>query len=159
MKVHVGTDRPGVMHTITTTDAAIADSTQLPHLLHGPETTLHGETTCYKAEDKRQWSFTKVRDRSGHSERRTRCYQQLSALPDAQFFHAARDSCLARVSVGRGRLTHRRVHRVCLEEWRDVEGALRCDWYQVDRKIADSADDATPIVEARDGEPQDVGGP
>ena len=55
MKVHVGTDRRGVIHTITTTDAATADITQLPHLLHGQETTLHGDKAYDKAEDKLQW--------------------------------------------------------------------------------------------------------
>ncbi len=40
MKVHVGTDTQGMVHTVKTTDAAQADITQLPALLHGQETTL-----------------------------------------------------------------------------------------------------------------------
>ena len=43
MKVHVGTDTRGLVHTITTTDAAEADITQLPNLLHGAEATLYGD--------------------------------------------------------------------------------------------------------------------
>jgi IS5 family transposase len=58
MKVHVGTDQCGVIHSITTTDAATADITQLPHLLHGQETTLHGDKAYYKAEDKLQWELS-----------------------------------------------------------------------------------------------------
>jgi hypothetical protein len=34
-KLHVGTDRRGLIHSLTTTDAATADITQLPQLLHG----------------------------------------------------------------------------------------------------------------------------
>jgi IS5 family transposase len=54
MKVHVGTDRRGVIHSITTTDAATADITPLPHLLHGQGITLHGDKAYYKAEDQLQ---------------------------------------------------------------------------------------------------------
>ena len=39
MKVHVGTDTRGLVHTLTTTDAATADITQLDELLHGHEST------------------------------------------------------------------------------------------------------------------------
>ncbi|MFN6120136.1 MAG: hypothetical protein ACK5CE_10975 [Actinomycetes bacterium] len=38
-------------------------------------------------------------------------------------------------------------------------GELLCDWCEVDSEIADTAHDATPTVEARDGERQDVDGP
>lgn len=53
MKVHVGTDRRGLVHSLTTTDAAQADVTQLPHLLHGEESVLYGDR-AYWAEGDRQ---------------------------------------------------------------------------------------------------------
>src|SRR6266850_8491255 len=37
MKLHVGTDLRGLVHRVTTTNAAQADITQMPHLLHGDE--------------------------------------------------------------------------------------------------------------------------
>jgi transposase, IS5 family len=37
MKVHIGTDTRGVVHHLTTTDAAQADHGQMPALLHGRE--------------------------------------------------------------------------------------------------------------------------
>ena len=37
MKIHVGTDRHGLVHSLTTTDAAQMDVGQLPPLLHGEE--------------------------------------------------------------------------------------------------------------------------
>ena len=55
MKVHVGTDTRGLVHSITTTDAATADITQLPQLLHGEESTLFGDKAYYKADDKQHW--------------------------------------------------------------------------------------------------------
>jgi transposase, IS5 family len=37
MKLHVGTDRRGMVHTVRATNASAADITQLPDLLHGQE--------------------------------------------------------------------------------------------------------------------------
>jgi len=50
MKVHVGTDRRGVVHSLTTTDAAAADLPQLPELLHGEETALYGDSAYWNEE-------------------------------------------------------------------------------------------------------------
>jgi IS5 family transposase len=50
MKVHVGTDRRGVVHSLTTTDAAAADLPQLPDLLHGEETALYGDSAYWNEE-------------------------------------------------------------------------------------------------------------
>lgn len=52
MKVHVGTDRRGVVHSLTTTDAAQGDVTQLPRLLHGEERALYGDRAYWKEEDR-----------------------------------------------------------------------------------------------------------
>lgn len=43
MKLHVGTDTRGVVHTVTATHAAAADIQQLPDLLHGREKVLYGD--------------------------------------------------------------------------------------------------------------------
>ena len=50
MKVHIGTDRKGVVHTVTTTTASAADITQLPDLLHGGEKTVHGDRGYFSAD-------------------------------------------------------------------------------------------------------------
>ena len=42
MKVHVGTDPKGLVHTVVVTDAAQADINQLPELMHGEEQALYG---------------------------------------------------------------------------------------------------------------------
>lgn len=55
MKLHVGTDRRGLVHSLTTTDAAAADITQLPDLLHGQETTLWGDKAYDKADHRLHW--------------------------------------------------------------------------------------------------------
>ena len=52
MKVHIGTDPYGVVHTLTTTDAAQADISQLPELVHGFETSLHGDKAYSKESDR-----------------------------------------------------------------------------------------------------------
>jgi IS5 family transposase len=49
MQRHVGTDRRGAIHSLTTTAAATADITPLPQLLHGQETTPHGDTAYFNA--------------------------------------------------------------------------------------------------------------
>ena len=46
MKVHVGTDTQGLVHTVTTTDAAQADITQLPALLNCGDNGLQLAPHC-----------------------------------------------------------------------------------------------------------------
>lgn len=53
MKAHVGTDVNGLVHTLVTTDAAQADVSQLPKLLHGDEKVLYGDQ-AYWSEFHRQ---------------------------------------------------------------------------------------------------------
>jgi IS5 family transposase len=53
MKAHVGTDPHGLVHSLTTTDAAQSDLGQLPYLLHGAERVLYGDK-AYWAETDRQ---------------------------------------------------------------------------------------------------------
>ena len=43
MKVHIGTDPRGLVHSLTTTDAAQADVGQLPALVHGAERAIYGD--------------------------------------------------------------------------------------------------------------------
>src|SRR5690606_12755838 len=43
MKAHVGTDRRGIVHSLTTTHGGAADITQLAHLLHAEERELFGD--------------------------------------------------------------------------------------------------------------------
>ena len=50
MKVHIGTDRKGIVHTVTTTTAKDADIAQLPELLHGGEGVVHGDRGYYSAD-------------------------------------------------------------------------------------------------------------
>lgn len=52
MKVHVGTDRRGLVHSLTTTDAGRADISQLPALLHGEERALYGDRAYWKDADR-----------------------------------------------------------------------------------------------------------
>jgi len=55
MKFHVGTDRNGIVHTLVATDAAGADITQLPALLHGEEDVLWGDQAYWKEDHRAQW--------------------------------------------------------------------------------------------------------
>jgi len=43
MKVHIGTDLHGLVHSLTTTHAAQADVAQLPALVHGAERAIYGD--------------------------------------------------------------------------------------------------------------------
>jgi IS5 family transposase len=49
MKVHVGTDPHGLVHSLTTTDAGQREITQLPDLLHGEEQALYGDRAYWSA--------------------------------------------------------------------------------------------------------------
>lgn len=50
MKVHVGTDRHGLVHSLTGTPANAADVTQIDQLLHGQERRLYGDQAYWSQE-------------------------------------------------------------------------------------------------------------
>jgi IS5 family transposase len=52
MKVHVGTDPRGLVHSLTTTDAAQADIQQMPMLLHGEEREVYGDRAYWSEADR-----------------------------------------------------------------------------------------------------------
>ena len=52
MKLHIGADKRGMVHTVRATDAAVADITQLPELLHGEEREVFGDQAYWKADDR-----------------------------------------------------------------------------------------------------------
>ncbi|MGH8675499.1 MAG: IS5 family transposase [Burkholderiales bacterium] len=57
MKLHVGTDTCGLVHHVTATDAAVADITQLPALLHGQERDLYGDQAYWKEDHRQHWQL------------------------------------------------------------------------------------------------------
>lgn len=69
MKVHVGTDRRGLVHTLTTTHAAAADITQMANLLHGDEREIFGDQAYWKESLRKEYHEAGVRyrvNRRGH---------------------------------------------------------------------------------------------
>jgi IS5 family transposase len=56
MKLHIGTDKRGIIHTVIATDAGVADITQLPHLLHGQERTVFGDQAYWKEADRQAFT-------------------------------------------------------------------------------------------------------
>jgi transposase, IS5 family len=52
MKVHIGTDVKGRVHSLAVTHAGVGDITMLPELLHGEEKTLYGDKGYWKEADR-----------------------------------------------------------------------------------------------------------
>ena len=52
MKLHIGADKRGIVHTVRATDADVADITQLPELLHGQEREVFGDQAYWKEADR-----------------------------------------------------------------------------------------------------------
>ena len=52
MKVHTGTDKRGLTHSLTVTDAAQADIKQMPELLRGSESEVYGDQAYWKEADR-----------------------------------------------------------------------------------------------------------
>jgi transposase, IS5 family len=63
MKLHVGTDPKGRVHSLTATHAGVADITQLPPLLHGAERVLSGDQAYGKEADRQALEAQGVRYR------------------------------------------------------------------------------------------------
>ena len=63
MKLHIGTDRRGTVHTVTATHAAESDLKQLPKLLHGDETVLYADQAYWKEADRQAFEEQGVRYR------------------------------------------------------------------------------------------------
>ena len=58
MKAHIGTDRHGIVHSVSTTAANVSDITQMPQLLHGEEREVFGDQ-AYWSEAHRQAALAK----------------------------------------------------------------------------------------------------
>lgn len=72
MKVHVGTDKRGIVHSLTTTNAAEADIHQLPALIHGQEREIYGDGAYWNEADRQSFREVGVRyrvNRRGHRHR------------------------------------------------------------------------------------------
>lgn len=72
MKVHVGTDKRGLVHSLTTTHAAAADVTEMEKLLHGQEKEIYGDRAYWKEQDRQRYRAAGVRyrvNRRGHRHR------------------------------------------------------------------------------------------
>src|SRR5262245_42059114 len=63
MKLHIGTDRRGLVHSLIATHAAETDFGQLPHLLHGDESALFGDQAHWKEADRQAFEAQGVRYR------------------------------------------------------------------------------------------------
>ncbi len=63
MKLHIGTDIHGQVHSLTATHAAEADIKQLPKLLHGEESVLYGDQAYWKEADRQAFEAKGVRYR------------------------------------------------------------------------------------------------
>jgi IS5 family transposase len=48
MKLHIGADKRGIVHTVRATDASVADINQMPELLHGQEREVFGDQAYWK---------------------------------------------------------------------------------------------------------------
>lgn len=63
MKLHIGADKRGLIHTVRATAARTADITQLPALLPGQEREIFGDQAYWKEADRRAFAARGVRYR------------------------------------------------------------------------------------------------
>lgn len=79
MKAHVGTDRRGIVHSLTTTHAGAADITQMPQLLHGEEREVFGDQAYWREADRQAAKAEGIRyrvNRRGTKQRPLTEYQK-----------------------------------------------------------------------------------
>jgi len=63
MKLHIGTDCQGRVHSLSATHAAAADIVQMPQLLHGKERVIYGDQAYWKEADRQAFEARGVRYR------------------------------------------------------------------------------------------------
>lgn len=63
MKLHVGTDMHGIVHSVTATGASEADISQMPELIHGQEKQIFGDQAYWKEADREAFTAGGVRYR------------------------------------------------------------------------------------------------
>ena len=63
LKLHVGTEKKGLVHNVVVTDAAQADIKQLAHLLHGEERELYDDQAYWSERDRQSFEERGVRYR------------------------------------------------------------------------------------------------
>ena len=63
MKLHIGTDRRGIVHSVRATHAAASDIGQLEDLLHGEESAVYGDQAYWKEADREAFEARGVRYR------------------------------------------------------------------------------------------------
>jgi len=89
MKAHIGTDRHGIVHSLSTTAANVSDITQMHELLHGEEREVFGDQ-AYWSEAHRQAALAKgIRYRVNRRSRKLSEYQK--------FINRRRSAARARV--------------------------------------------------------------
>jgi IS5 family transposase len=71
MKLHVGADTRGIIHTVTATAASVADISEFPHLLHGQEREIFGDQAYWKEADRQAFAARGVRYRINRRPTRT----------------------------------------------------------------------------------------
>jgi IS5 family transposase len=92
MKAHIGTDRRGIVHSLSTTAANVSDITQMPELLHGEEREVFGDQ-AYWSEAHRQAALAKgiryrVNRRSPHLSEYQRFINRRRSAARARVEHA-----------------------------------------------------------------------
>jgi transposase, IS5 family len=66
MKLHVGTDRRGLVHHVTGTHAAVADISQVEALLHGDEREIFGDQAYWSEAQRQAFRARGIRYRVNH---------------------------------------------------------------------------------------------
>jgi IS5 family transposase len=95
MKCYMGTYPQGFVHTLTTTDAAHSDLSQLPALVHGLEETRHGDKAYWKEADREAYEALGGQDLIHRRGERT---PERDALNRERSRHLRSRICFARVN-------------------------------------------------------------
>lgn len=87
MKAHIGADRHGIVHSLSTTPANVADISEMPKLLHGAEREVFGDQ-AYWSESHRQAARARgiryrINRRPNHGHRLSRTERRLNRLRSA----------------------------------------------------------------------------
>jgi transposase, IS5 family len=128
LKAHIGSDRHGIVHSLSATAANVSDITQMPKLLHGQEREVFGDQAYWNESHRKSALAAGIRYRINRRSPSVMSHKKLIRRVYVQelYLAALGESIWARVDHGHLSILRRRNERTWKPSW--PHAACRTAW-------------------------------